>query len=102
MRTKMPSAATRCKSTVASNARAAQKSAQTGAMLNRTIEKICCTESPVAEIRLASEPIREIPASMATQMVEQVELGFRLVDQYGAMADPAAQTPQHAFAGQQN
>jgi hypothetical protein len=37
---------------------AAQKSAHTGAMLNRTIDSVCCTESPVVT-RLASEPLNK-------------------------------------------
>ena len=34
-------------------------------------------------------------------MVEQVELGLRFVDNYGAIAEPAAQTPEHALCCQQ-
>src|SRR6516162_2502506 len=34
-------------------------------------------------------------------MVEQIELGLRLVGKYGTIAKPTAKTPKHAFAGQQ-
>ena len=50
----------------------------------------------------AAQPIREIPAAMAAQMVEQVELRFGLVDQHGAVAQPAAATPKYAFAGDES
>jgi hypothetical protein len=38
---------------------------------------------------------------MATWMVEQIEFGLRLVDKYGAIAEPAAKTPKHAFSTEQ-
>src|SRR6516225_4356654 len=34
-------------------------------------------------------------------MVEQIEFGLRLVDKYGAIAEPAAKTPKHAFSTEQ-
>src|SRR6516225_5168912 len=34
-------------------------------------------------------------------MVKQIELGLRLVDKYGAIAEPAARAPEQAFSSQQ-
>ena len=49
----------------------------------------------------AAHPIGKISAAVAAQMIEQVELGFGLVHENGAVAEPAAGTPQHALTGQQ-
>ena len=49
----------------------------------------------------AAQQIGEIAAGMAAQMVEQIELGLRLVDKHGTIAEPAAETPEHALSRQQ-
>src|SRR5260370_516929 len=44
----------------------------------------------------AAHSIGKISAAVAAQMIEQVELGFRLVRENCAVAEPAAGAPQHA------
>jgi len=50
----------------------------------------------------AAHAIGEIPTAVANEMIEQVELGLGLVDENGTVAEPAAETPQQTFAGQQD
>jgi hypothetical protein len=43
----------------------------------------------------------EIAAGVTPQMIEQIEPGLRLVDEHGAITEPAPKTPEQALAGQQ-